>query len=52
MEVSKLVHGYSSEKIKKEIEKCDVRCANCHIKKTIKQLKWYKKFNLQKYLNI
>jgi hypothetical protein len=33
-EVSKMVHeGYSLDMIKKEIEKCEIRCANCHIKK-------------------
>lgn len=40
--VSKLVAtACSIEKIKKEIEKCEVRCCNCHRKKTIKQLGWY-----------
>jgi hypothetical protein len=31
---------YSLEKIKKEIEKCDIRCANCHRRKTFKQFGW------------
>lgn len=30
------------EKLKLEIAKCDVRCANCHRKKTAIQLGWYK----------
>lgn len=30
------------ENIKKEIEKCEVRCANCHLRKTAKDFKWYK----------
>lgn len=34
--------GYSWDTIKKEIEKCDVRCANCHRKRTAKQFGWYK----------
>lgn len=33
---------YSWKKIKKEIDKCDVRCANCHRKRTAKQFNWYK----------
>jgi dsDNA-specific endonuclease/ATPase MutS2 len=32
---------YSMEKIFQEIEKCEVRCANCHIRKTAKDFKWY-----------
>lgn len=33
--------GYSLEKIKKEIEKCEVRCANCHRVKTSIDFGWY-----------
>lgn len=33
---------YSLEKIKEEIEKCEVRCANCHRKKTCTDQNWYK----------
>lgn len=36
--------SYSINKILKEIEKCDVRCANCHRRKTVEQLGWYKGF--------
>ena len=33
--------GWSLERIKKEIDKCDVRCSNCHKRKTAKDQKWY-----------
>lgn len=32
-------YGWST--ILKEIEKCDILCANCHHKRTAKQQKWY-----------
>ena len=34
--------GNSWDKIKEEINKCDVRCANCHRIRTAKQFNWYK----------
>lgn len=46
VEVSKLISsGYVWQTILKEIEKCEVRCANCHKRKTAKQffvhkMKW------------
>lgn len=41
--VSKLVHNTSSLKvIQNEIDKCDVRCANCHFKRTALQQGWHK----------
>jgi hypothetical protein len=44
-EISKLVSGgYSWLTIEKEIDKCDVRCANCHRRKTAIDYGWYKEF--------
>lgn len=42
-----LQNGYPINTVKKEIEKCEVRCANCHKRKTAKEFGWYK----YKYLN-
>ena len=38
-EISNLIYNNFDE-LQKEIEKCDVRCANCHRKKTAIQLKY------------
>ena len=35
---------FSINKVKKEIAKCEVRCANCHRRKTAQQFKTYKIF--------
>ena len=35
--------GYSLEAIKKEMEKCQVLCANCHRRKTSKERGWFRK---------
>ena len=34
--------GFALASIKKEIEKCEVLCANCHRRKTADQFNWYK----------
>ena len=34
--------GYSLEKVKREIDKCEVVCANCHRRRTAKQFGWYR----------
>lgn len=40
--ISKMIFdGYSIESIKEEIEKCEIRCANCHRIKTAETHNWY-----------
>lgn len=40
--VSEMVNGgYGWKRILEEIAKCEVRCSNCHKRKTAKQFKWY-----------
>ena len=47
MEISKMIKmGYSITKIEEEVVKCDVRCANCHRRKTAKDFGWYKDLNM------
>lgn len=45
--ISRMIELTSLAKIKEEIKKCQVRCANCHRRKTAKDQKW-KKTTLQK----
>lgn len=40
--VSELPNSPNLELLFKEIKKCDVRCSNCHKRKTAKQFKYYK----------
>lgn len=39
--------GNTPDRILKEIELCEVRCANCHKKKTAKQFGFYKNITLR-----
>lgn len=41
-EVSNLVNmAYNLDTVRKEIEKCEIRCANCHKIRTMEQFKYY-----------
>lgn len=40
-EISKFVGG-NTQKLLNEMAKCDIRCANCHVKKTRRQLGWWR----------
>jgi len=37
-------NGFKLKLLKNEIDKCDVRCANCHRRKTAKDYGWYRVF--------
>ena len=43
MGISEMVsQGFGIEAIKTEAAKCDIRCSNCHKRKTAKDFGWYK----------
>lgn len=36
-----ILNGYSLDRIKKEINKCEILCSNCHRVETADQFNWY-----------
>lgn len=43
MDVSRMArHGVSERKLRAEMEKCEIRCANCHRRRTAMQYGWKK----------
>ncbi len=43
MSISKMItYNFSIAQIRNEIKKCQIRCANCHRRKTALQFGWYK----------
>lgn len=41
-DVGRLIHTSTVNVVRAEIEKCDVRCGNCHRVRTARQLGWYR----------
>lgn len=41
MEISRLIKNASFARIRAEVEKCDVRCANCHRRKTARDFGYH-----------
>lgn len=35
-------YRYTLDKIREEVKKCEIRCANCHRRKTSKEFNWFK----------
>jgi hypothetical protein len=45
------MRGLALKKIKEEIAKCQVLCANCHAMRTAEQFNWYAGLNTQGILS-
>lgn len=43
-DIANMYRNYTLTIVKEEINKCQVRCANCHRRKTAKERGWNKKF--------
>lgn len=41
-DVARMLSGNGWDRILQELAKCDVRCANCHRRKTARDFKWFK----------
>lgn len=42
-DISKMAHnGTSLRTLKQELDKCEIRCANCHRRKTAKDFDWFR----------
>lgn len=41
--ISEMYRNFTLKQVIKEISKCEVRCANCHRRKTAIERGWYKK---------
>lgn len=37
--------GYPTSRIREEIDKCTIKCANCHRRRTAEQFGWYRNIN-------
>jgi len=40
--IGNMVSTYCWKRILRELEKCEIRCANCHRRKTARDFKWFK----------
>ena len=41
-DIGTMISHYSWSRILEELEKCEIRCANCHRRKTARDFKWWK----------